>query len=137
MTFLEAIQTCFRKYVDFNGRAGRAEYWYFVLFSVIVNIVASGLDSVLGIAAQGTASGPIAGLASLALLLPGLGVAVRRMHDIDKSGWWLLLVLIPLVGALIVIFAFLIKKSQEGDNRFGPAPTTGQPTPGHANPAQG
>lgn len=118
MAFLDSIKSTFFKYVDFNGRASRTEYWYFVLAVVIVDIITAGIDNLIGF----NGSGPISWIVSLALLLPGLGVAVRRLHDIDKSGWWLLLGLIPLVGALILIFAYLIKPSQQGDNRFGPQP---------------
>lgn len=130
MSFSEAVRTCFRKYVDFKGRARRSEFWYWVLFTVIVGIVAGILDSALGLNPEPvtgdtfttTTSGPIANITSLALLLPGLAVAVRRLHDRDKSGWWILLNLIPLIGSLILLFAYYIKDSVPGANRFGPNP---------------
>jgi uncharacterized membrane protein YhaH (DUF805 family) len=102
--FVDAIKICFNKYADFNGRASRPEYWWFVLFSFIVSIVTMFL--------------PIVSLiVSLALFLPSLAAAVRRLHDIDKSGWWLLLVLVPLAG--LVIIYFLCQRGTEGQNRFG------------------
>ncbi|SDB92396.1 Uncharacterized membrane protein YhaH, DUF805 family [Raineyella antarctica] len=141
MGFSEAIRTCLHKYVDFNGRARRSEFWYWFLFTAIVGIVAGSLDSMLGldrswdIAGGGSArvSGPIADLTSLALFLPGLAVAVRRLHDRSRSGWWVLLNLIPLIGSLILLFAYYIKDSEPGTNRFGPNPkgVEGGPTGGY------
>ena len=130
MSFAEAIRTCFRKYVDFKGRARRSEYWYWVLFTVIVGIAAGILDSALGLDPQPTTgenfvtttTGPIANITSLALFLPGLAVAVRRLHDRDKSGWWILLNLIFVIGSLILLFGYYIKDSVPGANRFGPNP---------------
>jgi uncharacterized membrane protein YhaH (DUF805 family) len=102
--FVDAIKICFSKYADFNGRASRPEYWWFVLFSFIVSILTMALPFVSLIAA-------------LALFLPSLAAAVRRLHDIDKSGWWLLLVLVPLAG--LVIIYFLCQRGTQGQNRFG------------------
>jgi len=102
-----------KKYADFNGRARRSEYWYFVLFNTLVAIVAAIIDSVIGF--------PIVYLVyALASIIPSIAVAVRRMHDTNKSGWYLLLSLIPLVG-LIVIY-FLVMDSDEGENKYGPNP---------------
>jgi uncharacterized membrane protein YhaH (DUF805 family) len=93
MDFKQAVITCLRdKYVDFKGRAGRAEYWWFFLFQVIVMVVI------------GMVSEMLQGVASLALLLPGLGVGARRLHDIGKSGWFQLLWFIPLIGWGILIY---------------------------------
>jgi uncharacterized membrane protein YhaH (DUF805 family) len=103
--FVDAIKICFSKYVDFNGRASRPEYWWFFLFSFIVSILTMALPIVSLIAA-------------LAFFLPSLAVAVRRLHDIDKSGWWLLLLLLPLVG-FIVLIVFLCQGGTQGQNRFG------------------
>ncbi len=112
MNFQTAIKTCLmQKYMDFNGRASRPEFWWFALFTLVVSLVLQ----VIG--------GDILGAVfALAVLLPGIAVAVRRLHDVDRSGWWYLLVLIPLIGALILIFAFFIHRGTEGPNRFG-APT--------------
>lgn len=132
MAFLDAIKTSLRKYVDFSGRATRAEFWYFVLFNLIVTLIAAGLDNALGLAQQG--GGILTSLVGLALLLPGLAVSVRRLHDIDRSGWWILLGLVPLLGGLFLIFAFYLKTSTAGDNRFGPTPlateSVAAPAPG-------
>jgi uncharacterized membrane protein YhaH (DUF805 family) len=104
MTFGESISTCFSKYATFNGRAPRSEYWWFVLFTFLVSL------------ATGMVSQTLSGLFSLAVLLPSLAVGVRRLHDIDKSGWFLLLGLIPIVGWIILI----VWAAQEGKepNRF-------------------
>jgi uncharacterized membrane protein YhaH (DUF805 family) len=109
MDFKTATITCLTKYVDFEGRASRSEFWWFFLFQIIVIVVLSMLLSVLG------------SLASLALLLPGIGVAVRRLHDIGKSGWWILISLIPLIGWLIAIY-WAIQPSQTETNKWGAPP---------------
>ena len=114
MDFTTAITTCFHKYVDFTARAIRSEYWYWVLFVVLVQIVANIIDMII----FGN-SGIISAILSLALLLPGLAVAVRRLHDTDRSGWWILIALVPLVGAIILI-VFMCQRGTVGPNRFGP-----------------
>ncbi|QGF23214.1 DUF805 domain-containing protein [Raineyella fluvialis] len=123
MGFSEAITTGFRKYVDFSGRATRAEFWYWVLFAFVVDVVASILDNVLGLGQMPV----ISGLVSLALLLPGIAVAVRRLHDLGRSGWVVLLNLVPVLGGLFLIFAFYIKDSQAADNAYGPNPKAAVP----------
>jgi uncharacterized membrane protein YhaH (DUF805 family) len=117
MGFGEAVRTCFSKYVTFSGRARRPEYWYWVLFGVLVAIAAAILDAVI----FGTNSGVFSGLSSLALLLPNLAVTVRRLHDTDRSGWWMLILLLPFVGA-VVLFVFMCLRGTAGLNRFGPEP---------------
>lgn len=119
MGFTEAIQTCLQKYVDFSGRARRSEYWYFWLFTFLVAIAASILDAILG-TGYGNGSGVIGTLTSLALLLPSLAVAVRRLHDTSRSGWWILIALIPIIGWIILI-VFLVQDSHP-DNEHGPNP---------------
>ncbi len=106
MTFGQSIKTCFSKYADFNGRASRSEFWWWALFVFLVN---AGLSFV---------SEMLSGLFSLAVLLPYLAVAARRLHDTDRSGWLLLLNLIPLIG-WIVLLVFYIQEGKE-PNRFGP-----------------
>jgi len=113
-TFGSSIAICFQKYVDFSGRAPRAEYWWFTLFNIIVQV---GFAVVVG-ATQSSILSIISALVSLALLLPSLGVLVRRLHDTDRSGWWCLLPLIPLVGAIIVL-VWLCTQGTRGPNRFG------------------
>ena len=104
-----------KKYVEFTGRATRTEYWMFALFSVIVSVVLSIVDGVLG------TTGVLAGLYALAVFLPSLGVLIRRLHDTDRSGWWFLITLVPLVG-FIVLIVFLVQDSQPATNRYGPSP---------------
>lgn len=112
---------CLQHYADFTGRARRSEYWYFVLFNFIVSILI-GLS--LGVIA-GLLNVPalvyLAYLWSLAVFIPSLAVSVRRLHDIGRSGWWLLLSLIPLIGAIILII-WHCTDSQPGTNQYGPNP---------------
>jgi uncharacterized membrane protein YhaH (DUF805 family) len=110
-----------KQYADFSGRARRSEYWYFVLFNMIFAIVAVVLDNILGTAIEGVGYGPIYGLYALAVLVPGLAVAVRRLHDVGKSGWMFLIVLIPLIGAIWLLVLFFTD-SQPGTNKWGPNP---------------
>ncbi len=114
MTFTEAIGSCFRQYAGFAGRACRSEYWFFALFGILVNLGAR----MFGIAGHMTWVAPIAGLV---LLLPHLAVSVRRLHDIDRSGWWLLIILIPLVGTIVLI-VWHCTPGTAGRNRFGSNP---------------
>jgi uncharacterized membrane protein YhaH (DUF805 family) len=159
MGFGEAVRTCLRKYVDFNGRARRAEYWWFVLFAILVGFAAGILDRLIaGDAAMH--QGPISVISSLALLLPSLGVSVRRLHDIDRTGWWIVIFYVVLVvlafvaiaaaftGGAGIALALLLAigvlgvwlvvwfatRGTNGPNRFGPDPLTydAAPTPSPA-----
>ena len=105
---VEAVSSVMKSYARFSGRATRSEYWWFYLFWIIAVLVTGMINENL------------AALVVLALLLPSLAVGVRRLHDIGKSGWWLLVMLIPLIGGLILLY-FLVQPS-EGDNDYGPAP---------------
>ncbi|AEB44166.1 DUF805 domain-containing protein [Micromonospora maris] len=120
MSFPDAIRSAFSQYATFRGRARRSEYWWFSLFLLLVGIVASVLDGALGVDFEGS-GGPVSLLVNLAVLLPSLAVAVRRLHDIDRTGWWLLLALIPIVG-WIVLLVFALQNGTPGPNRFGPSP---------------
>ncbi|MDQ7743352.1 DUF805 domain-containing protein [Hydrogenophaga pseudoflava] len=111
MGFVEAIKTVFSKYVDFEGRATRSEYWWWALFMLLLAVV---MAVVVG--------ETVANLVFLGLLLPSLGVGARRLHDIGKSGWWLLVNFIPLIGMILLIY-WAVQPS-EGDNAYGPVPTT-------------
>lgn len=125
MDFMTAVKTCFSKYVGFSGRARRSEYWWFALFSFLVGVVTNIVDAALGTDYEGATSGGLVNtLVSLAIFLPGLAVAVRRLHDTDRSGWWVLIAIIPLIG-WILILVWLCTDSKPGDNRFGPNPKTG------------
>jgi uncharacterized membrane protein YhaH (DUF805 family) len=117
MSFMEAVKSVFSQYAGFSGRARRSEYWYFTLFNFIVTGVFSVLSSVTG----STIFSVLSGLFSLAVLIPGIAVCIRRLHDIGKSGWYLLFVLIPLVGAIILI-VWYCKDSMPGENQYGPNP---------------
>jgi uncharacterized membrane protein YhaH (DUF805 family) len=104
MTFIESLRTCFSKYVDFDGRASRSEFWWWTLFTFLVSL------------ATGIVSDLLSGLFSLAVLLPSLAVGARRLHDTDRSAWFLLLWLIPVIGWLILLF-WAIQDSKE-PNRY-------------------
>jgi uncharacterized membrane protein YhaH (DUF805 family) len=103
-----------KKYAVFDGRARRTEYWMFALFNLIVALVLSLIDRVTGHQILGT-------LYLLAVLLPSIGVGIRRLHDTGRSGWWLLLGFIPLIGAIVLI-VFMVQDSQPGTNQYGPNP---------------
>jgi uncharacterized membrane protein YhaH (DUF805 family) len=115
--YLEAL----KKYAVFHGRSRRAEYWYFVLFNLIVAIVLAAIDSLLGTFSSAQNIGLLSGIYSLAVLIPTLAVTIRRLHDIDRSGWWILINLVPLIGT-IVLLVFALMDGTPGDNRYGPNP---------------
>ena len=117
MGMADAVRSVLAKYATFSGRARRSEYWWFYLAYVIAYIVAAIIDGLLGITA-------LTLIVSLGLLIPTLAVGVRRLHDIGKSGWWLLIGLIPLVGA-IVLLVFACQDSRRGTNQWGPSPKYG------------
>lgn len=108
-------------YIGFTGRARRSEYWFFTLFNMLFGIIAMVLDNVLGIAINEVGYGPIYGIYALSVLIPGLGVTVRRLHDVGKSGWMALIVLIPLIGS-IWLLVLLATDSVSGANEYGPNP---------------
>ena len=114
-----------KQYADFSGRARRKEYWMYILFNLIFMCVAMFLDSVLGTSfdlyGESIGYGWIYLIYSLAILIPSFAVCVRRLHDIGKSGWALLMGLIPIVGGIILLVWFC-KDSQVGENRFGANP---------------
>jgi len=113
MTFTKAIGHCFTQYATTSGRAGRAEYWYWVLFDSIAGIATMAVDAMLGVNALSI-------LYDVAVFLPSIAVGVRRLHDIDRSGWWLMLSLVPILGwAVILIWACM--PGTDGPNRYGRA----------------
>jgi uncharacterized membrane protein YhaH (DUF805 family) len=114
-----------QKYADFTGRSRRKEYWSFVLLNIAIFFVASMIDGILGLGNLLWLYGPVATLAWLALIVPGLAVGVRRLHDLGKSGWWLLLAFVPLIGG-IVLLVFFATDGVRGDNLYGPDPKAGE-----------
>jgi uncharacterized membrane protein YhaH (DUF805 family) len=122
MGFGEAISAGFSNYVNFSSRAARSEYWYWVLFAILVSIVANVLDALI---MRGSGFSPISTIVGLGLILPGLAVSVRRLHDLDRSGWWLLLGFIPLVGAIVLI-VWDCTKGTDGPNQYGADPLAGR-----------
>jgi uncharacterized membrane protein YhaH (DUF805 family) len=120
MGFGEAITSVLGKYVTFTGRAPRSEYWFWVLFVFIITIAASILDMAI-FPWSSVGGGPVSLILTLGLLLPNIAVGIRRLHDIDRTGWWLLICLIPLIG-IIVLLVWACTKGTPGPNRFGPDP---------------
>jgi uncharacterized membrane protein YhaH (DUF805 family) len=106
MDFMTAVKTCFSRYVDFNGRAARPEFWWFALFCFIGGVVLGQVNHLLST------------LFSLGTLLPSLAVGARRLHDMDKSGWWQLLWLLPIIGWIVMII-MMAQPGTAGANRFG------------------
>ncbi|MAW88149.1 MAG: hypothetical protein CMJ42_16650 [Phyllobacteriaceae bacterium] len=112
---------CLKQYADFNGRARRQEYWMFTLFDMIFVIVAMIIDNAVGTANPELGYGVFYGLYTLAMLLPRLAVSVRRLHDVGKSGWMILIALIPLIG-VIWLLVLLVTDSNPGENEYGQNP---------------
>lgn len=108
MTFTDAIETCFRKYAQFSGRATRAEFWWWFLFVLLITLAAQVVSETLGL------------VVSLATLLPYFAVTARRLHDIGRSGWWQLIGLVPLLGWALMLYWCV--KDSDGDNAYGEAP---------------
>jgi uncharacterized membrane protein YhaH (DUF805 family) len=109
-----------KKYAKFDGRARRKEYWMFVLFNVLIAFGLGIIEALIG------TGGFLGAVYALAVFIPNLAVAVRRLHDTGRSGWFLLIGLIPLVG-VIVLIVFFVQDSQPGSNKWGPSPKTGEP----------
>lgn len=111
-----------KRYAQFSGRADRSEYWYFFLFNILFLIGAMLLDNILGFNYPNVPYGILYSVYALASLLPGLAAAVRRLHDVNKSGWYILVALIPLVGS-IWLLVLLASKGTHGENKYGPDPS--------------
>ena len=123
MSFGQAVSSGFSKYATFSGRARRSEYWYWVLFVILVTVVAAVADSLFKTrVTDGSPYGWITLVVALALLIPGIAVTVRRLHDTDRSGWWYLLSFVCGIGALIVLI-FCIIEGTPGPNKYGDSPT--------------
>ncbi|MGR3363884.1 MAG: DUF805 domain-containing protein [Maritimibacter harenae] len=121
MDMKTAVQTVLReKYVEFNGRARRSEFWWFILFVVIVSAILSLIDTALF---EGVLQdiGPLSAIFSLITIIPSIAVTARRLHDIGRSGWWQLLFLIPLIGFIVIVY-WAAQKGTDGPNEYGPDP---------------
>lgn len=120
MEFSEAVRTVLtERYADFSGRAQRSEYWWFVLFYFLVALAVGAIGAI-----SETLGGILNVVVTLGLLIPSIAVAVRRFHDMDRSGWWVLLVLIPVIGTIVLLIWFT-QRGTDGPNRFGPDPLGG------------
>jgi uncharacterized membrane protein YhaH (DUF805 family) len=122
MSFTEAIASVLRNYATFRGRAPRSEYWYFALFAFLLGVATSIVDMLLF--PIWTNFSPVNSLASLALLLPSISVGVRRLHDIDRTGWWVLIAF-TIIGIFLLLFWACVPGTR-GPNRFGPDPLEGR-----------
>ena len=115
MTFQQSVQTCLNKYADFTGKASRPEYWWFFLFTFIIGLVAGIFDGVIFPGFKDiVGTGPLQLLFNVAVIVPGLAVGARRLHDTNRSGWWQLLYL-TIIGIPVVII-FMVLPSREDEN---------------------
>lgn len=116
LQFVDAVKMVFQKYADFSGRSRRSEFWWFYLFGLIVGVAINIISLV-----SGTLGYILAGLYWVATIVPNLAVSVRRLHDIGKSGWNLLWMFLPIVGAILLI-VWWVKDSDPRPNEYGPSP---------------
>jgi uncharacterized membrane protein YhaH (DUF805 family) len=111
----------FRNYAKFDGRSRRRAYWLFMLFNIIALWILLAVDLFTGTFSAETGVGLLSGIYCVAVLVPSLALSVRRLHDIGKSGWWVLIGLVPIIGGLVLLY-FAVLDSQPGDNVYGPNP---------------
>ena len=121
MDFPNAVKTVFKKYATFSGRASRSEYWYFVLFVFLTVLVLGVIDNAIFPPTPGHKAQILTAIFQILILVPGLAVGARRLHDTDRSGWWQLLNIVPVIG-FIVLIVWFATKGQVDVNRYGPAP---------------
>jgi len=122
MNFTEAVKTCFSKAFDFQGRASRSEYWFWVLFLLTCNFALGFLEGLIG--PRNLLAADIAALNLLFFALtfmPGLSVTIRRLHDTGRTGWWWLINLVPVIGWIVMLF-FAIQEGEGRQNAYGPEP---------------
>jgi len=128
VSFIESIKSGFAHYFDFKGRALRSQYWWWTLFVVIVILVINIIQNLAGLGAAESSgvvslnfgtTGWLVNIVALLLFLPGLSVAIRRLHDTNRRGWWILLGLIPIIG-FIILLIWYVSKGTEGENNYGP-----------------
>ncbi len=110
-----------KRYAQFTGRARRAEFWYFTLFYLLIYVGLAIVDALTGMLRMESGLGLLSGIFALAALIPSIAVAVRRLHDTNRSGWWVLMGFVPLIG-LIVLLVFYFQEGTAGDNQYGPNP---------------
>jgi uncharacterized membrane protein YhaH (DUF805 family) len=115
--YLEAL----KKYAVFEGRARRKEYWFFILFNVLISMALGFIDRFIGNVNPDTGIGVLSGIYTLGVMIPGMAVSVRRLHDTGRSGWWLLITFLPVIGA-IIFFYFMVLDSDTERNEYGPSP---------------
>lgn len=126
-----------KKYAVFDGRSRRKEFWMFTLFSFIASLILAAIDRLIGTTYNNDTSGILQSIYGLAVLLPTIGVGIRRMHDTNRSGWWILIALIPCIGWIWFI-VLAAQDGNAGDNRYGPDPKAAERFggPGTAGPAE-
>jgi len=115
--FLKAL----KNYAGFSGRSRRKEYWFFILFYIIFFMVLAFLDGLLGTFSVETGIGVLTGIFILGMIVPNIAVTIRRLHDTDRSGWWILICFVPFVGGLVLL-VFMILSGTQGNNQYGPDP---------------
>jgi uncharacterized membrane protein YhaH (DUF805 family) len=113
-----------KRYADFSGRSRRKEYWLFLLFIILVSVGVGVVEAALGLAGTVGPYGAVSLLFAIAIIVPSIAVGVRRLHDTDRSGWWILISFVPIVGS-IVLLVFYVLEGTRGPNRFGPDPKGG------------
>ena len=116
MSFIDAVESAFSKYVTLSGRASRSEYWWFVAFCTAISLIASVIERYNGSSFPNL-------VITLVTFIPGITLGVRRLHDKDRSGWWLLIVFVPFIGWLILLY-WNVTRGTLGENRFGPDPVS-------------
>lgn len=126
MNLPQAVLSAFKNYTTFTGRAARSEFWYWVLFWILAAWVLNILDIAIFGAATIARNGlyPLYSIFTIIAFLPSLAVTVRRLHDVDRSGWWIFILLIPIAGFLVLLYWYC-SKGTPGMNRFGPEPARG------------
>lgn len=112
--FSNSVSLCFKKYAVFSGRAPRAEFWYFALFTIVISVILNAASFALNMGAI------LSSVFSLVIFLPSLSVAVRRLHDLDRSGWWYWILLVPVIGFILLIVWFC-RKGEPAPNQYGPS----------------
>jgi len=115
--FLKAL----KNYAGFSGRSRRKEYWFFILFYMIIFMVVAFLDGLLGTFSAESGIGVLSGIFILGMIIPNIAVTIRRLHDTDRSGWWILIAFVPFVGGIVLI-VFMVMGGTQGSNQYGPDP---------------